>query len=359
MTRKYFGGTVLALFALGCGSGSVQGEVHTPPPPQANVTVTAGTQPVAQQGTVVQQQGIPVQQQQVVAQTVVVQQGGVASNFGQVTLHPGFTPDPHIVEGRSGGGEAAAARDRRCRGYITGMPDHLVRLEGNFNYLRIMAAAADDVTLVVQTPSGTYLCDDDSEGRNPIVEGRFVGGQYLVWVGSYTAGVNSAYRLGFSELRRVRPSSLGYATGNVGVTTVPVGVNSNFGTMALAPGFTPDPAVSRGVSGGAVNANAIGGACRGFISQTPDHILVANGNFPMLRLLVRSNQDTTLVVQDQGGRVWCDDDSGGSSNPLLQSSVPAGTYRIWVGSYRAGVQAPYTIGFSELSSVSPFSLPSP
>jgi hypothetical protein len=296
----------------------------------------------------------------VVSQQVVVHQGGVASNFGQVTLHPGFVPDPHVVEGRSGGGEAAAARDRRCRGYITGMPDHLVRLEGNFNYLRIMAAAADDVTLVVQTPSGTYMCADDNEGRNPIVEGRFVGGQYLVWVGSYNAGVTSSYRLGFSELRRTRPSSLGYATGNVVVhQQVATGLPSNFGTVSLTPGFTPDPAVGRGVSGGAVNANAIGGACRGFISQTPDHILVANGSFNQLRLLVRSNQDTTLVVQDQGGRVWCDDDSGGSSNPLLQAPVPAGTYRIWVGSYRQGVQAPYTIGFTELSSVSPFSLPSP
>jgi hypothetical protein len=356
----------LGLAAMGCGSGHL--EASTPPPPQADVTVHAGS-PQPQQDVVYQQQQPQPQQvvvhQQPQPQTVVVQtqQGGIASNFGQVTIRPGFTPDPHVVQGTSGGQQAASQRDRRCAGWISGMPDHIVRLEGEFNHLRIMAAAAADTTLVVQTPSGTYLCDDDSDGRNPMVQGRFQGGQYLVWVGSYQQGVNSQYRLGFSELRRIRPSSLG--TTMTTVTTQPttgVTVNtggSNFGTVTLSPGFTPDPAVHRGVSGGALNANNMGGMCRGWISQQPDHIMVTQGNFQTLRIMARSQQDTTLVIADQSGRVWCDDDGGEGSNPMIVSALPRGTYRVWVGSYRQGTNANYTIGFSELSSVGTFSLPAP
>ncbi|HJL49370.1 MAG TPA: hypothetical protein RMG45_26165, partial [Polyangiaceae bacterium LLY-WYZ-15_(1-7)] len=65
-----------------------------------------------------------------------------------------------------------------------------------------------DTTLVVRKPDGTFVCDDDSEGMNPMVTGSFPPGQYRVWVGSYQQGQNAAYRLGFSELSSVTPNSI-------------------------------------------------------------------------------------------------------------------------------------------------------
>ena len=77
-----------------------------------------------------------------------------------------------------------------------------------------MVSSDADTTLVVQTPHGTYLCNDNSEGMNPMVSGRFRGGQYLVWVGSKQPGTRPQYQLGFSQARRARPSMLNTAPPN-------------------------------------------------------------------------------------------------------------------------------------------------
>ncbi|MEM9193015.1 MAG: hypothetical protein AAGF12_27825 [Myxococcota bacterium] len=353
MANKALVTVAIIAAAMGCRT---QAQTNTPPPATAQVSAGSTGQPMQNQPV----QNQPVQNQ-VVAQPNqgVVQNQGVVSNFGTVTLYPGFTPDPHVVEGVSGGQDNATARDRRCRGWISGMPDHILRLEGTFQYLAVMAAAAQDTTIVIQRPDGTYACNDDAEGRNPMVTGRFNGGSYPVWIGSYQQGVRANYRLGVTELRNVRPSRLGVVTGTPTPTTPIATGGPNYGTITLSPGFSPDPAVRSGVSGGQTNANQLGGNCRGWISTRPDHIFQATGSFGLLRILARANTDTTLVVQDQNGRFWCDDDGGQNQNPMVQAAFPAGTYRVWVGSYRQGDTSRYSIGFSELRSVGTMSLPAP
>ncbi len=130
------------------------------------------------------------------------------SNFGTITLEAGFTPDPHKVQGTSGGATDAATVNPSCNGYIADTPDHLFVAQGAFSGLRIMAKSEGDITLVIQKPDNTYLCNDDSDGTNPLVAGEFPAGTYKVWVGSYEQGTNSAYTLGLSELDEITPSSL-------------------------------------------------------------------------------------------------------------------------------------------------------
>jgi len=85
---------------------------------------------------------------------------------------------------------------------------------GDFSNLRIMAHATEpdaDVTLVVQKPDGSYLCNDDLDigvSTDPLVEGAFPAGTYKIWIGSYESGANEAYKLGISELSSVTPASL-------------------------------------------------------------------------------------------------------------------------------------------------------
>ena len=75
--------------------------------------------------------------------------------------------------------------------------------------------------------------------------------------------------------------------------------------------------------------------------------------------MARSNSDTTLVVRDAQGRVFCDDDSGGNRNPMVVlQPMSAGNYDVWIGSYQRGTNARYTLGFSELNR-RPNSLPAP
>ncbi len=117
-------------------------------------------------------------------------------------------PDPHTATGTSGGSTNAATVNPACTGWIAGTPDHLFVASGAFANLRVMAHSASDITLVVQKPDGSYLCNDDFEAMNPLVEGPMPPGTYKIWIGSYQQGENAAYTLGFTELGSVNPSNL-------------------------------------------------------------------------------------------------------------------------------------------------------
>ncbi len=135
--------------------------------------------------------------------------GDLASNFGTVNLEPGFVPDPKVVNGTSGGGIDANTLQAGCAGWVSQTPDHILAASGNFTNLRVMAHSTGDITLVVQKPDGSYLCNDDTEGTDPVVAAAMPQGNYKIWIGSYEQGTNSQYQLGFSELESVNPSSLG------------------------------------------------------------------------------------------------------------------------------------------------------
>ncbi|MEM7605322.1 MAG: hypothetical protein AAF411_08190 [Myxococcota bacterium] len=135
------------------------------------------------------------------------------SNFGTITLAPGFPEDPYRATGTSGGNRDASTLSDACAGFVTTPPDHLFVAQADFSVLRIMAKSEKDVTLVVQRPDGTYLCNDDWEGNSegathPLVSAHFPPGTYKIWVGSYEASEPGRYVLGVSELDTVTPASL-------------------------------------------------------------------------------------------------------------------------------------------------------
>ncbi len=271
--------------------------------------------------------------------------GEEASNFGSITLGPGFDPDPHLARGTSGGSVAASSLSNECRGYVSSQPDHILVTTGDFAELRILVnAVGGDTTLVIRRPDGSYLCDDDSEGINPVVAAPFPAGEYAVFVGSYTARVNARYNLGISQQATVTTGQLGQpSSGGEGEMA------SHYGTVSLAPGFMPDPHVVAGRSGGLMPAHSLQEGCEGWIDETPDHLLVASGSFDLLRLMVRASTDTTLVVRRPDGTFECADDEEGR-NPVVSGRFSAGTYRVWVGSYQQHRDSEYQLGFSSLTS---------
>jgi len=372
MGARYTLGITMVLALLASGACRIQQPGSTPqqqggPPPQQQPPPQATSQPASQpppsSQAVMQPQQQPQQQptSQAVMQPQATSQGASQqmpsrSNFGTVTLEPGFVPDPHVVQGRSGGQSRARSRSSSCRGWIASAPDHLFDATGNFGSLRILAASDEDTTLVIMRPDGTFMCDDDGgQGRNPEISGQFPAGRYAIWVGSYREGVVAPYRLGFTELSSVTTQTVAGSGGGGGGGT---GSNaSNFGTVSLSSGFMPDPHVEQGVSGGSVQARQqVNSSCRGWIARRPDHIFVAETRFQDLRIMARSDADITLVVIDDAGNVWCNDDSEGLQ-PMVRSSFHAGRYRVWIGSYEQGVNARYSLGFSELNR-SPSDLPS-
>lgn len=113
-----------------------------------------------------------------------------------------------------------------------------------------------------------------------------------------------------------------------------------YGSVALAPGFGPDPYSVDVVSGGEVAASYLGGSCVGHAAVAPDYRLNWAGGGQELRIFFEADDggDATLLVNLPDGSWACNDDSAiGVRDPLLVLATPAaGQYDIWVGSYVAG-----------------------
>jgi hypothetical protein len=124
-------------------------------------------------------------------------------NFGTINLATGFTPDPQIVQVRSGGELNAGSISQSCAGFISNAPDVRLNFTAGSLPLIISVAADADTTLVVNGSDGSWYCDDDSgvNGLNPMV--RFnspKSGQYDIWVGTYGNSSLQPAQVSISEL---------------------------------------------------------------------------------------------------------------------------------------------------------------
>lgn len=130
---------------------------------------------------------------------------------------------------------------------------------------------------------------------------------------------------------------------------IAVAQESNFGKLALNQ--TQSSGVLRGTTGGSASLPGIvsnrdrnNRKCLGYGDPKPDHLLVLEKPFATLTLKVRSNTDTTLVVQGPDGVVRCGDDTGSSKDAVItDSDWGPGTYRVWVGTANPGVQHDYIL----------------
>ena len=123
--------------------------------------------------------------------------------FGEVVLDSGFTPDPFRAEVISGGEfDASGLGVAGCVGNIAIAPDFDLYYEaGDVFDLTIAASSDSDTTLVINAPDGSWYCNDDFNGLDPMVE--FVNpqsGLYNIWVGSFWDGEGDAAILSISEI---------------------------------------------------------------------------------------------------------------------------------------------------------------
>lgn len=132
-------------------------------------------------------------------------------------------------------------------------------------------------------------------------------------------------------------------------------LEAHFGEYYLDAGFTPDPYVVDIYSGGDIDANSLGGGCRGMVSRAPDvQITYDAGSLP-LSFSVDSVTDTTLVINGPDGRWTCDDDSGEGTDPLVTYHNPmSGVYDIYVGAYGGNAGAGQLV-ISEVGRTSAYS----
>ena len=114
--------------------------------------------------------------------------------YGDVRLDQGFLPDPHAVSLRAGG--SLEVDIGNCDyGFVANAPDvdFYYDTSGNTT-LYVYVDGADDTTLLINQPDGTWICNDDGyTGTNPIVEmTRADDGLYNIYVGTYGDDITSA-----------------------------------------------------------------------------------------------------------------------------------------------------------------------
>jgi len=89
-----------------------------------------------------------------------------------------------------------------CTGWIDyARPDVDLNYQAGSLPLYISVVAQADTTLIINDPSGRWLCNDDMEGLNPgIVIQRPASGNYNIWIGTVDRGAAQPAVLRISEV---------------------------------------------------------------------------------------------------------------------------------------------------------------
>ena len=263
-----------------------------------------------------------------VSMTKVHPSGAVTS----MSLTAGFTPDPFTTVIAAGGPINAGSFGPGCNGSIASSPDFVLSYTSGDYPLRVFVNSDADTTLLMRTPTGEVLCNDDADGLNPeVVLTDPVSGQYEIFVGTFDSSAgNPEATLAISEIvdQKILPD------GAVRETTINQGsFRQEFELLA----------------GGSFEAAAgFGGSCNGFIAGNADFITYVDSAGIDVEMTVRSAEDTTLVVRGPDGTVYCDDDSGGDFNPLLLiAGAQSGPYEVWLGTFSSVGNAPATLSVGD------------
>lgn len=280
--------------------------------------------------------------------------------FGSVTLAAGFIPDPHIVRVVSGGGVDTGSLNlgNDCLGYAAAAPDFRLSWSGSTAELYLFFIAdqeGDDTTMLVNTPDGSWICNDDIESGNlnpGLLLSDPAAGQYDIWIGSYREDDSISGQLFISE-GAANSSTDDSPAADAGLD---FREEPHYGRAELNTLFSPDPHVQSVIAGGSVDVGSqnLGQDCRGYAAIAPDYSLRWGGGGRQLSfyyVAATPGDDTTMIINTPSGEWLCNDDAHrGTLNPGIEVLNPAaGRYDIWVGTYSSGEFIEGELRISELS----------
>lgn len=110
--------------------------------------------------------------------------------YSTLNLRAGFEPDPQEVQVEAGGNREADPVGQGCSGWIDfERPDVDLNYTAGSYPLFISANSQVDTTIVINDPSGRWLCNDDFDGLNPgVLFERPQSGNYNIWIGTFERG---------------------------------------------------------------------------------------------------------------------------------------------------------------------------
>jgi hypothetical protein len=142
-----------------------------------------------------------------------------SGRFDGIRLRRGFLPDPRFLAGDAAlpadeEGIDASVLGGECHGLVTHAPSHTVELLDDLDFFQLYVVPIDEprwptgrsppLSLVVLFPDGTFVCDAANTEGLELSRARWEPGLFRVWVGLEPGQDPVRYRLGLSEIRRVR-----------------------------------------------------------------------------------------------------------------------------------------------------------
>ena len=301
----------------------------------------------------------------------------VRSGMVTLDLAAGAPLDPTFFSANGGGEVDSRLLSSACSGFINRQPTATVKWSGEADQVRAFFYSDGDPTLMVLTPKGELLCNDNAGPQllDPFVEIKNpAAGDYRIWVGSAVKnqlvpgvlvlttkpGVDlGTFKLGSLIKRPSIPQAPVTATAEM-TTTATASTKLAPQVQALAdkllkgaPELKPGAKVTVDVTAdGIIPLFRIPAAadkgCAGLVTGAPSYAFKWTGKADNLHFAVDASADTTLMVVTTGGRqVWCNDDAKqGTVNPAIDIANPADdTYLVYVGrvSPKAPVNAKLTV----------------
>jgi hypothetical protein len=277
-----------------------------------------------------------------------------APTFGAITLRGNFVLDPFVMSVIGGGLFPASDLSPTCEGFVPPNPTISLTLSGEpTQNLRFFTYSDNDPVLVVRTPSGAFVCNDDANARlvDPSVEIETAEpGEYDIWVGAYAQNQLVAAFLVVTHAADVTAAA--FDVGTLVDREPPGELDANFAAMLSAGLRTVtgaeqttslDPAappqVFENVVGGggilAFEADSRGYQCAGYVSGQPTLNVTVPEGVPALTTLFEATMDSTLVIVGPSGELYCNDDViSGNLNPGVIIATPdPGLYAVFVGSF--------------------------
>lgn len=295
----------------------------------------------------------PAAQAQQATATPAPEEETAAEAFLAINPQAGFPLDPFLVSLQGGGPVDASTVAEHCSGYVTEEPAVTVNYQGEADLLRAFFLSDGDTTLVVQTPEGDFLCNDDTTSQlldATIAITAPVTGTYSVWVGSVAAQDLIPGFLVFTTQETLTAGNLALADlvqRRTLPATQPLRQRQIDAAQRLADALAEveDPAaLEAGGDDVTVEVTADGilpvpelltndALCSGLVSLTPSYVFDWSGETDALSLFVEADGDATLLVRAPDGSLLCSDDaSAENTNPLLTITQPVdGLYLVWVG----------------------------
>lgn len=250
--------------------------------------------------------------------------------YGTQVFTPGFAPPQFSIDLVSGGANDVASMQLgdNCLGFAATDPDFVVELAADFDRVTILVDSKLDTTLIVNTPNGSWACNDDTNGLNPAVVLRdAAAGPYQIWIGSYEQDASGISTLWITEdVPEVLPTT------STGPDRMQL---PTWGEYALSPGFDPANHAKQVMAGGRnlVTDFITAEGCEGYVAEAADFSFTLNEAFEEIWFSAHSPANITMLLNAADGEWHCRDDYLGTDPSIGFSGAAAGRYDIWIGSY--------------------------